>query len=174
MSCSWEQIITEKKKKKKPNSGDCFRPSLAQDSQIQRYRDSTGKAVCILAFLDQKLRGLMTLHRLKFYQICFPHSSKLLQATSGHPSLSQPSLSPPIPPSQKFVLLANKKLRLRIKIQLQAAGLNKFQSRDLLCLLECHNFKDLTCQLGKPRERWEEIARYSIRQSKTREQYCYF
>lgn len=90
--------------------------------------------------------------------MCFPHSSKLLQAISGHHSLSQPSLSPPIPPSQKSALLAKKKLRLRIKIQLQAAGLNEFQSRDLLCLLECHNFKGLTCQLGKPRERWEEIA----------------
>lgn len=129
--------------------------------------------LCILAFLDQNLRGLMTLHRLKFYQISFPHSSELLQATSGHHSLSQPSFSPPKPPSKKFVLLANKKLRLRVKFQLQAAGLKEFQSRDFLCLLECHNFKDLTCQLGKPRERWEEITRYGIRQSKTREQYCY-
>lgn len=100
--------------------------------------------LCILAFLDQNLRGLKTLRRLKFYQICFPHSSKLLQATSGHPSLSQPSLSPPIPPSQKFVLLANKKLRLRIKIQLQAAGLNEFQSRissvfwNAITLRTCH------------------------------------
>lgn len=123
--------------------------------------------LCVLAFVNQNLRGSMTLHQLKFYQICSPHSSKLLQATSGHHSLSQPSLSPPIPPSQKFVLLANKKLRLRIKLQLQTAGLNEFQSKDLLCLLEYRNFKDLTCQLGKPRERWEEIARYGIGQSKT-------
>lgn len=78
--------------------------------------------------------------------------SRLLQAFAGHHSLSQPSLSPPISPSQKFVLLAKKKLRFRIKIQLQAAGLNEFQSRDLLCLLECHNFKDLTCQLSHGRD----------------------
>lgn len=39
--CSREQIITGKK----PNSAERFRPSLTQDSQIQRYRDSTGKAV---------------------------------------------------------------------------------------------------------------------------------
>lgn len=30
---------------KKQNSGERFRPSQAQDSHIQRYRDSTGKAV---------------------------------------------------------------------------------------------------------------------------------
>lgn len=32
-------------REKNPNSGERFRPSLTQDSQIQRYRDSTGKAV---------------------------------------------------------------------------------------------------------------------------------
>lgn len=168
--CSREQIISGKN----PNSGECFRPSLTQESQSQRYRDSTEKAMHPVLPGAELPGGLVTLHRLKFYQICFPHSSTLLQAISGHHSLY---LSPPTPhlyfPPRNLRYWQRKSSDSESRSNCRLLGLTSFSPGISSAFWTATTLRTWHVNSESYRRDGKKSQDMAFRQSKTWEQYCY-